>query len=73
MSDGRGIPEFLLTEEVAEEAAASDGDARVPCEVWSRIVGYMRPVQNWNEGKQQEFEDRRTFEVHDGDLQALRA
>lgn len=30
----------------------------VPCEVYSRVVGYYRPVQNWNEGKQQEFADR---------------
>ncbi len=30
----------------------------IPCEVWSRIVGYYRPVQNWNIGKKQEFKDR---------------
>jgi len=34
---------------------------QVPCEVYSRIVGYLRPVQNWNEGKQQEFGDRVTY------------
>lgn len=31
------------------------------CEVYSRIVGYMRPVNQWNEGKQQEFKDRKLF------------
>ena len=36
---------------------------KVPCEVYSRIVGYLRPVQNWNKGKQQEFADRRPYEV----------
>jgi anaerobic ribonucleoside-triphosphate reductase len=36
---------------------------KVPCEVYSRIVGYLRPVQNWNKGKQQEFEDRRTYRL----------
>lgn len=36
-------------------------EKRVPCEVYSRIVGYLRPVQNWNKGKQQEFKDRKTF------------
>ena len=36
---------------------------KVPCEVYSRIVGYLRPVQNWNEGKKQEFKDRKTFAV----------
>jgi len=32
------------------------------CEVFSRIVGYIRPVQQWNEGKQSEFEDRKLFD-----------
>jgi hypothetical protein len=32
-------------------------------EVYSRIVGYLRPVQNWHQGKQQEFKDRKTFVV----------
>ncbi len=38
-------------------------EVKVPCEVYSRIVGYLRPVQAWNEGKQAEFEDRKTFQV----------
>ena len=32
-------------------------------EVYSRIVGYFRPVANWNKGKQQEFADRKAYEV----------
>ncbi|MFA5746817.1 MAG: ribonucleoside triphosphate reductase [Candidatus Paceibacterota bacterium] len=32
-----------------------------PCEVYSRIVGYYRPVGQWNNGKQQEFEERKVF------------
>ena len=31
-------------------------------EVYSRIVGYFRPVQNWNEGKQEEFKFRLEYE-----------
>ena len=31
-------------------------------EVYSRIVGYMRPVSQWNEGKREEFRDRRLFD-----------
>ena len=38
---------------------------KVPCEVYSRIVGYLRPTQNWNAGKRQEFSDRKTFLVKD--------
>ncbi len=33
----------------------------MPTEVYSRIVGYYRPVQNWNDGKKQEFQDRNTY------------
>ncbi len=28
------------------------------CEVFSRVVGYMRPVGQWNKGKKEEFKDR---------------
>lgn len=31
------------------------------CEVYSRVVGYLRPVQNWNLGKKEEFKDRQTY------------
>lgn len=32
------------------------------CEVFSRIVGYIRPVEQWNDGKQSEFSDRKLFD-----------
>ena len=32
-------------------------------EIWTRVVGFHRPVQNWNKGKQEEFKDRETFSV----------
>ena len=32
-------------------------------EVYSRITGYYRPVQNWNDGKAQEFRDRKVYDV----------
>lgn len=32
-------------------------------EVYSRITGYYRPVQNWNDGKSQEFKDRKLYAV----------
>lgn len=35
---------------------------RIPCEVYSRIVGYLRPVRDWNVAKQQEFRDRAVYE-----------
>ena len=33
------------------------------CEVYSRVVGYLRPVQNWNKGKREEFSMRKTMNV----------
>jgi hypothetical protein len=35
----------------------------VPCEVYSRIVGYLRPIRNWNVGKKQEFAERKEYVV----------
>ena len=43
-----------------------------PCEVWSRITGYYRPVQNWNDGKVQEFKDRREYDVANSHLEGRR-
>jgi ribonucleoside-triphosphate reductase len=34
---------------------------RVPCEVYSRIVGYLRPLQNWHKGKRAEFGARKLY------------
>ena len=34
-----------------------------PTEVYSRITGYYRPVQNWNDGKTQEFENRKEYVI----------
>ena len=45
-------------------------------EVYSRITGYYRPVQNWNDGKAQEYKDRMVYEIghstltHNGPLPA---
>ncbi len=34
---------------------------RQKCEVFSRVVGYLRPVDAWNPGKKEEFKDREEF------------
>ena len=33
-----------------------------PTQVFSRVSGYYRPVQNWNDGKAQEFKERKTYD-----------
>ena len=47
------------------EDCSSNKNSKNACnkktEVYSRIVGYFRPIQNWNIGKKQEFEDRKEF------------
>lgn len=36
------------------------------CEVYSRVVGYIRPVQQWHKGKKQEFGERMEFKAEGG-------
>lgn len=53
-------------ENLKKEKAEAKG---TPCECYSRVVGYLRPVQSWNKGKQEEFKMRKHFDcpcsVHD--------
>jgi len=46
-----------------ELANVARTDSKVPCEVYSRIVGYLRPIRNWNVGKKREFDERREYTV----------
>lgn len=39
---------------------------RTKCEVYSRVCGYIRPVEQWNNGKQAEFSDRLNFDTLKG-------
>jgi anaerobic ribonucleoside-triphosphate reductase len=49
-----------------QPSVQSEADVvKVPCEVYSRIVGYLRPVQAWNQGKRQEFLERRVFKTRE--------
>lgn len=41
-----------------------------PAEVYSRITGYYRPVQNWNAGKTEEFKERKLYDVEGSKLQS---
>ena len=48
----------LTTDDLAKQTCPTCG---AECEVYSRVVGYLRPVDQWNEGKQAEFIIRKTF------------
>jgi hypothetical protein len=51
---------LLEIERLEAELAGAKG---TECEVYSRIVGYFRPVKQWNSGKQEEYGERETFDV----------
>ncbi len=36
-------------------------EERQPCEIWTRVMGYHRPVSSFNRGKQGEFHERNCF------------
>ena len=42
-------------------------------EVYSRITGYYRPVQNWNDGKSQEYKERKVYDVTKGAPKGVKA
>jgi len=48
------------------------GKCKAPVEVYSRCVGYYRPVQQWNPGKKSEFADRRMFAVSSAPIGPIR-
>ncbi len=55
-----------LTQAAASAAPAAsvmqlDDSQRTRCEVWTRVMGYHRPVSSFNIGKQGEFRERRFF------------
>ncbi|MFI2813166.1 MULTISPECIES: anaerobic ribonucleoside-triphosphate reductase [Microbulbifer] len=41
-------------------------EERTPCEIWSRVMGYHRPVSFWNPGKQSEHRERQYFVADNG-------
>lgn len=55
---------FYCPKEHTEEEIRKYGkNGKIPAEVYSRIVGYYRPVSSWNRGKRQEFKDRKYFKI----------
>jgi len=64
------LPYFTLTPTFSiclQHGYITGGHAKCPqcgksCEVYSRVVGYLRPIEQWNVGKQEEFKQRKTFD-----------
>ena len=49
-----------LIEAPQSEVLLAD-EERTPCEVWTRVMGYHRPVSSFNKGKQGEYAERVSF------------
>lgn len=56
----------MVNHELDNDSAVIDGielknEERQPCEVWTRVMGYYRPVSMYNTGKKGEFHERVEF------------
>ena len=69
IADNYRLPYYTIspTYSICEDHGYIKGEVKYcpichkPTEVWSRITGYYRPVQNWNDGKSQEFKERQEY------------
>ena len=52
-----------LNEEISLLHTQLENLKGAPTEVYTRIVGYYRPVKNWNKGKREEYNERLPFEI----------
>ncbi len=50
-----------MTEKTMQDTVELKDSERQPCEVWTRVMGYHRPVQSFNTGKKGEFAERVCF------------
>lgn len=65
---GRDFPQDCR--KCASYSPGLNANERTRCEVWTRVMGYHRPVSQFNAGKRQEHKDRRYFVETPGDLNA---
>jgi ribonucleoside-triphosphate reductase len=71
VADNYRLPYFTLspTFSICPSHGYLDGEQKTcsichqETEVYSRVVGYLRPIKQWNSGKQAEYGDRKTFKV----------
>jgi anaerobic ribonucleoside-triphosphate reductase len=54
-------PLITMEPECGLEVIELADEERQPCEVWTRVMGYHRPVASFNTGKQGEHQERRFF------------
>ena len=62
--DGEGSVSIATTSILKEYSGMNKElpqEKRTRCEIWTRVMGYHRPVSGWNLGKQAEFHERKYF------------
>ena len=60
------VQSVLSDQVIPLPAQAFSGPRRILVEVYSRVVGYFRPVKQWNKGKREEFEERKPYSLGGG-------
>jgi len=56
----------MKKDKVIIEDVEVSNEERTPCEVWTRVMGYYRPVSHYNTGKKGEYHERVTFDEPKG-------
>ncbi|MFC5431187.1 anaerobic ribonucleoside-triphosphate reductase [Paraburkholderia sp.] len=56
--------------EARHAAITLSDEERQPCEIWTRVMGYHRPVSSFNTGKKGEFHERKFFSEHEASVAA---
>lgn len=59
---GSEVNHILLKVCPMTEQKSTKSEERTRCETYSRVVGYLRPVNQWNDGKQEEFKLRTRYD-----------
>ena len=55
-----------MTEQEFKASLVLENEERTPCEVWTRVMGYHRPITSFNPGKQSEHRERVFFQERPG-------
>ncbi|MDR0734112.1 MAG: anaerobic ribonucleoside-triphosphate reductase [Elusimicrobiota bacterium] len=56
----------LIEDQISQLKTQRDSAKGTRCEVYSRVVGYLRPVMMWNKGKKEEFALRKNIKMSCG-------
>lgn len=55
------MTDLSIQNALAKKSVVLTDDERQPCEIWTRVMGYHRPMSSFNIGKKGEFHERKYF------------